>query len=788
MIRAIAFFPAGLVRRGRALTAVLAAGFLLVVAAAGHAQQADNVLDAGTVGALQAFAPAGFIGSKACASCHEAEFAAWKTSDHAKAMMVATPATVSGDFGNATVEHLGSKARFYRDGARFMVETDGRDGTTQNFAVSHTFGVYPLQQYLVRFPDGRLQALPFAWDTRPKAEGGQRWFHLYQNQPMPASDPLHWTRGQQNWNFMCAECHSTALKKGYDAPADSFHTTYSEISVGCESCHGAGAAHVVWATSGADKTTPNQGFASVAAVRPPADWTPDPKTGSPVHGVSRPAGDVVETCARCHSRRGTLSEDWHPGRPLSDTHMESLLAAGLFEDDGQMKDEVFNDQSFKQSLMFARGVTCNDCHDPHSDQLKADGAAVCSQCHMPEKFATREHSGHAPGPTAPDCISCHMPARTYMVVDRRHDHSFRIPRPDLSVSLGTPNACNDCHADKTAQWAADAVTRWHGPERRGHQTWTEAFHRSRSGDPAARALLIELAGQPAVPAIARATAISELQHFPSSATAAATTSALADPDPLVRAAALRNLSDAPLEARWRLASPLLADPTLSVRSEAASLLADQPLDALSPDDRARTEAAFNDYEATQRLNADRPDGRANLATFLMRRGQPDAAEAELLAGLKLEPAAAPLSVNLADLYRAEGRETDAERVLRVAITRSPDNAAPHFALGLGLIRQKRYPEAVAELERATRLEPSDAHYAYVYAVALQSTGQTEAAKAEIGMALARLPYDAELLGFALNNALEARDAALAAPLARTLSAVSPDDADLARLAKQLQQP
>lgn len=702
--------------------------------------------------------------------------------------MVATPETVAGNFNDVSIEHLGSKARFHRDGDRFLVDTEGKDGRTQSFTVSHTFGYYPLQQYLVTFPDGRLQALPFAWDARPNAEGGQRWFHLYQDQPMPASDPLHWTRGQQNWNFMCAECHSTALKKGYDAPTDTFHTTYAEISVGCESCHGAGAAHIAWAKSGADTSLANQGFASVAAVRPPADWTPDPKTGSPAHGVSRPVGDVVETCARCHARRGTLSENWQPGHPLSDTHRESLLATGLFEDDGQMKDEVFNDQSFKQSLMFARGVTCTDCHDPHSDRLKAEGSAVCSQCHMPEKFATREHSGHPPGPKAPDCISCHMPARTYMVVDRRHDHSFRIPRPDLSAAYGTPNACNDCHTDKSPQWAADAVTRWHGPERKGHQTWTETFHRGRAGDPAARAMLIDLASRPGVPPIARATAISELERFPSSATAAAVTAALADPDPLIRAAALRNLAEAPLDARWRLASPLLVDPSLSVRIEAASLLADQPLENLSPGDRRRAEAAFADYEATQRLNADRPEGRANLANFLMRRGQPDAAEQELLAGLKLEPAASSLSVNLADLYRAEGREADGERVLRQAIVLSPDVAAPHFALGLGLVRQKRYPEALAELERATRLQPDDAHYAYVYAVALQSTGQPQAAKAEIGMALARLPYDAELLGFALNNALEARDAALAAPLARTLSAVTPDDPDVARLAKELQHP
>ena len=768
------------------LPALLAAGFSLLAAAAGEAQQTgDAVLDAATIGALQAFAPPGFTGSRACATCHQSEFDAWMGSDHAHAMMVATAETVAGDFSGVTAEHLGSTARFYRDGDRFMVETEGKDGAPHAFAVSHTFGIYPLQQYLVTFPDGRLQALPFAWDSRAKADGGQRWFHLYQDQPIPASDPLHWTRGQQNWNYMCAECHVTAIGKGYDAAKDSFATTFSEISVGCESCHGAGAAHVAWAKAGASKTVPHAGFASVAASRPAPDWTPDPVTGSPAHGVTRPAGDVVETCARCHSRRGTLSEDWHPGHPIADTHREALLAPDLFFDDGQMKDEVFNDQAFRQSLMYARGVVCTDCHDAHSERLKAEGAAVCSQCHMPEKFATEAHSGHPAGPGAPDCISCHMPARTYMVVDERHDHSFRIPRPDLSVSLGTPNACNACHADKTASWAAEAVERWHGPERKGFQTWGEAFHLARQGDPAARAKLIALATAPAIPAISRATAISELQRFPSAATASAVTGALADPDPLVRATAVDGLGDRPIEERWQLAGPLLADPVLLVRVAAASLLADLPLERVPPADRATAEAAFADYEKTQRLDADRPEGRANLAGFLARRGDAAGAEAELKAGLKLEPAAAGLSVNLADLYRALGREREAEAVLKDAIGRSPDVAAPHFALGLTLVRQRRYDEALAELEKASRLVPADAHYAYVYAVALQSTGSPDKAKAVVGAALARVPYDAELLSFALDGALKARDAALALPLAERLSAMQPDNGGVAGLVRQL---
>jgi predicted CXXCH cytochrome family protein len=777
-----------------ALTAGISAAVLVLAVGLAQGDATRPSAEApgpGGMGALASAASADYVGSAACASCHAGEAKAWRASQHAKAMAIVGPETVLGDFGDVTVEHRGSKARFYRDGPRYMVETEGRDGKTAAFEVTHTFGVAPLQQYLVTFPDGRLQALPFAFDTRPKDKGGQRWFHLNPDQPMPSSDPLHWTRSQQNWNFMCAECHSTDVRKGYDAATDTYHTTFSEISVGCESCHGAGAGHAAWAAKGADPKVAGKGFGTVAAPRPTPDWTPDPSTGSPARGVARQPGDEVETCARCHARRGTLSEDWHPGRPLTDTHMPSLLSEGLFEDDGQMRDEVFNDHLFKQRLMYAKGVVCSDCHDPHSAKLKADGAQVCAQCHLPERFATPAHTGHPPGKSGektPDCISCHMPARTYMVVDPRHDHSFRIPRPDLSVAFGTPNACTDCHADKPASWAAAAVERWHGPNRKGHQTWTEAVHRARAGEPAARDMLLKLAAEPTVPGIAKATILSELRRFPSLATETAATKALADPDPMVRIAALRSLAGAPLETRWRRASDLLADPVAAVRMEAAILVADQPLAGLPEGEKTRLEAAFAAYEAAQRLNADRPEGRANLANFLLRRGQPAAAEAQLRAGLALEPEATPLAVNLADLYRAQGREAEAEQVLRQAIAVAPQAAAPRYALGLALIRQRRYADALEQLAAAAKLAPEDARYAYVLAVALQSTGQAAEARQVVAEALKRNPYDPQLLTLALQDAMQARDAARAGPLAQKLSEMNPDDPEIARLAARLRRP
>jgi len=767
------------------IRAILCALAIFVCTAA-VGETAVPLLGPGGLGVLASSVAGGYVGSANCAGCHASQTAAWRDSHHAAAMAAATPETVLGDFRDVTIESHGSKGHFFRDGERFIVEAEGRDGKTGRFEVSHTFGVAPLQQYLVTFSDGRLQALPWGWDARPREAGGKRWLHLYPDRSIPNTDPLHWTRSMQNWNFMCAECHSTGVLKGYDPASDRFHTTFTEISVGCESCHGAGAAHVVWARGARDAAIPNKGFSTRHAQRAKVEWAPDAKTGSPSASARRPVGDEVELCAHCHSRRGEISEDWRPGRPLEETHLPSFLTEDLFEDDGQMKDEVFNDHLFKQSRMYASGVICSDCHDPHSGKLKAARAEVCSQCHQAERFSTTTHTGHARAPNAPDCVACHMPARRYMVVDERHDHSFRIPRPDLSITLGTPNACNDCHKDKSPDWAARAVENWHGLTRKGFQTWAEAFHRARLGEPSARELLLKIVDDASAPALVRATAINEVQRLPAAAVEQATRRAFKDPDPIVRIAALRSLApQMPIEMRRERAGALLSDPVRAVRIEAASALADLDATTLSPEDRNRLEAAWAEYEASQRLNADRPEGRANLGTFLFRQGKPVEAEDELRAGLKLEPTAAALSVNLADLYRAQERESEAERVLRDAIVSSPNAAALRHALGLSLVRQKRYNEAIYQLGHATELAPEEPRYAYVEIVALQSLGRVDAARDVLDRALKRHPFDPELLQLALRDALQRQDVARAAPLARNLADVTPDDEEIRSLAAAL---
>jgi predicted CXXCH cytochrome family protein len=591
---------------------------------------------------------------------------------------------------------------------------------------------------------------------------------------------------------MCAECHSTGVQKNYDAASDRFHTTWTEISVGCETCHGKGSRHVDWARSqrnwwpfGKDEH-PFKGLAVFLNERDGVTWQADPKTGDPQRSAA-PAvmRKEVETCGLCHARRAEFSEDWVPGQSLSDTHAVSLLARGLYHADGQMLDEVYNYGSFKQSKMFSAGVTCSDCHEPHAAKLRESGDGVCLQCHASDRYAIAAHTHHGEATPKVACASCHMPVSTYMVVDERHDHSFRIPRPDISVKLGTPNACNTCHADKSAQWAADAIERWHGPVRKGFQNYAEAFQASWTDGADAAALLAIVAASPTTPAIARASALAELHSRVTPANIELARKGLSDPDPMVRIGALDMLDGLPTDRIWPVVSPLLSDVSRGVRIRAASVLASVPTANQPPSDRAAFDRAAAEFIAAQRLNADRPEARSALGIFYARRELTSDAENEYKAALRISSQYAPAAINLADLYRQLGRDGDGERVLRTAIASSGRDAGLHHALGLTLIREKRPDDALNELRMATELEPDRTRYAYVYAVALHSSRRVDEAAKILKETLARHPGDRDTLLALVTFSRDAGDIDDALEYAEQLSRITPNDPDLTRLTDDL---
>jgi len=727
--------------------------------------------------------PAAFVGSEACASCHGGEYRDWADSHHALAMQHASDATVLGDFNDARFEHDGVASLFFRRDGEFWVRTENSVGEQQDFRLPYTFGVTPLQQYLAELPGGRLQALTVAWDSRPVEAGGQRWFHLYPDEHIPPGDPLHWTGLNHNWNYMCAECHSTDLRKNYDLRTDTFDTRWAEINVGCEACHGPGSRHIAFGGVGPDGAS---GFPVDLDDRGGTTWVMDTATGIATRSELRMRPPVQpDACGRCHSRRTMLTGDYEFGRPLLDTHLPSLLDDGLYYADGQIRDEVYVWGSFLQSAMYRAGVSCTDCHDAHSAALNnaVEPSDVCSGCHLPARFDTATHHRHQQGDVA--CVDCHMPARDYMVVDPRRDHSFRVPRPDLTISSGAPNACNGCHEDRDAEWADAAVRAWYGAARKSH--FADALYAGRISAVGSNSRLAAVAGDSAHPAIARATALSLIAAPLDSRSADALRAGLADPDPMVRIGALRGLAAQPADVQIEWAAPLLADPLRAVRLEATGLLT--PLQGmLAPQYQRAWQSAAAEYVDTQLAVAERPEAGVNLGTFFAARGDVPRAEASFRRALATDPDLVPARVNLADLYRQVGRDAEGRVVLEQGLARAPDNAALTFTLGLLLVRQQQPDEALAMLARATTLDPGNARYAYVHGVALNSLGQVGAALDALGDARDRFPGDFDIAWAFATILRDAGRADDAIRIATEMLEIYPENRELAELVETLKVP
>lgn len=682
-----------------------------------------------------------YTGSDSCKSCHEEEVAAWKDSHHFKAMLPANPDNVLGDFSGKIFEYGGITSRFYRNGDKYMVTTDNSKGELQEFEIAYTFGFYPLQQYLIPFEDGRLQALNIAWDSRPVAAGGQRWIHLYPGDPVTFEDRVHWTGSFMNWNSRCAVCHSTGLEKNYSSSSNRYKTTWAEINVACEACHGPASSHLEWA--GGDTEAKDRGFAFSLDDRGYFIPAEDASTRTFSRADNKRPQVQVETCAACHSRRSEIAP-YRAGKPFGDQYHLALLEPELYFPDGQIQDEVYVYGSFLQSKMQQAGVVCTNCHDPHSNRVRAKDNSLCTQCHVPTVYDNAQHHHHEPGSTGASCVNCHMPLRTYMVVDDRHDHSFRVPEPRLTLALGVPNTCNQCHADREAQWALDALTSWgvSNDVRAGHAAVLNAAW---SGQPSALPGLLALANQPENPAFLRSSAMLATSYFPARETLEMLPQWLASPEPLVRAGAVRSMDWVPIAQRYALLQALISDKHKNVRTAVARQLSAFPADQLPPQYAAELKTLFREYVDTLLLNADMPEDQMNLGVHYMAAGDPVAAEKAYRKALKLSPSLVSAMLNLADLYRANNMEAQAEPLLVQALKLAPDEPPVQHAMGLFKVRQGSIKAALPYLRSAAQQAPENSRYRYVYAVGLWETGSREQAVAELEAALKQFPGNRDLV-------------------------------------------
>jgi len=732
-------------------------------------------------------APKQYVGASECRQCHPAEFAAWQVSHHALAMQNANEQSVLGDFNDAKFEHHGVESSFFKRDGKFMVRTDGPDGQLADYPIAYTFGVTPLQQYLIEFPGGRYQSLGIAWDSRPKTDGGQRWFHLYPDESVDHNNQLHWTGRYQNWNMQCAECHSTNLRKGYDTVTDSYKTTFNEINVACEACHGPASQHVVWAkqTHPPYAADVDKGLTVKLKTHWQGAWQFADGNAKFAHRTQAADESAMNTCWACHARRSTLTEDRVSDKPLEDSHRPALLTQPTYHADGQQRDEDYTWGSFRQSKMFQNGVTCMDCHEPHALQLRAQGNALCTRCHNAESFDTEKHHFHPANSKGAQCMECHAPEQNYMVIDGRHDHSFRLPRPDLSPTLASPNACNLCHQNRKPEWATAAMDKWYGKHWRKRPQYGTVLEGAVTQGVKALPPLIELAQDPSQPAIVRATAIELGKPTISPDLLPTARGWLKDADPSVRSAAIGLLEGIDPLNRVLAVAPLLNDPIRGVRMEAARVLADVPDEQLPADKRNARASALQEYRAYLALNADWPAENVNLGNLELRQGNTEAAIKAYQRALTLDPKFAGAYVNLADAYRQLGQDSEGEYYLRQGLSLLPDAADLHHALGLTLIRKADHTAALSELAEAAKLAPENARYAYVYGIGLYSTGYARQALAILKAADTLHPFNMEILNALISINLEVGNGQDALVFARKAAEAMPNNAEIQQLIEQL---
>lgn len=666
---------------------------------------------------------ADYIGAENCASCHQQEWQDWQGSHHQLSMAEATDTTVLGDFGGAEILYRDILSQFSERDGKYYVTTDNSVGEMEEFEITHTFGWEPLQQYLISFEDGRKQALNLAWDSRPESEGGLRWFNLYSEDDIEAGDLLHWTSFPFTWNTSCAACHSTNLEKNYQTESNSFDTSWSEINVACEACHGEGSEHLSWVAN-QDPSTEHGGFPWPLETTGGWAFT---EPGSAVASQVGASGPQVEqeVCAQCHSLRTELQPflgSYH------DAFQISPVEEPLYHLDGQIREEVFVMGSFTQSRMHDMGVTCSNCHQPHSLELLAEPNQVCAQCHLPSLYDTEEHHFHPLESAGALCVDCHMPASNFMVIDGRRDHNIRVPRPDLSEEFDSPNACTQCHIEESDQWAVQYFNQW-WPNVGSHY----AEHLAESEQPQNTRLsrLFSVLSEPDTNSVARSRLLQEIGATGSQTAFNAIRRYSRSDSVIERQGAVSALANFPLEQTQSLLFPLLEDEFLSVRLATTRQLASLDQAQLNTEQQNRLSQAVTESLRVLESQQDSPGNALQLSALYSSLGDTENALRTVDQALRIAPDWMPALINQAALYSSIGDENAAGTSLRRAISAYPDQAEPYYALGLSQIRTGERSSALLNLERASNLNTDNAHYRYVYAVALYEAGQTELAISEI---------------------------------------------------------
>ncbi|TCK55124.1 tetratricopeptide repeat protein [Flavobacterium sp. 90] len=660
----------------------------------------------------------GYVGDESCKKCHKTEHQDWRKSDHYMSMLLPSDSTVVGDFNNVTFTADGVTSRFFKKGNKFYINTEDNDGKNRDFEVKYIFGYKPLQQYLVQFPGGKLQVPRLSWDVDKK-----KWFNQYAGQKIASHDWLHWTENSQNWNTMCSSCHSTNLHKNYDYKTDTYKTSYSIINVSCESCHGPAKQHIDY-VSGSSYSSKNKVVGSYLKL--------GKKTGQL---------EQILACAPCHARSSIISEAQIESTDIIDNYIPQIPSTEFFYADGQVKEEDYIYTSFLQSKMFSNGVKCSDCHNVHSTKLKRQGNQTCIECHSPKKYDTSTHTFHASG-KGTECVNCHMPGKLYMGNDLRHDHSFRVPRPDLSATYGTPNACSNCHADKSNKVLAATIEKWYGSKPKYH--FSDDLVPGSKLDESSEAHLRKLINNKTAPNIIKATAVFYLGSIQTQTSLNTLLRCIQSEDSQIRYRVLRSLANFPSSNWIEAVGPLLSDKVRAVRIAAADLYITIPREQISSQYSDAFSSAQKELKDLLEYQTDFAVGNVMMADYYLKLKDYDNAEKFYWRGLKKDSQTNYALLNLSVVYNMQGKNDKSLEVLEKAKKNDPKNDRIYYNLGLLYNEMNNKAEAEKQFAKAVELKSNNPRVYYNYGLMLNQKGKSKEAENILKKGIAISPSAPEL--------------------------------------------
>lgn len=668
-----------------------------------------------------------YMGNESCSNCHQTEVEHWQQSDHAKAMQQANRQTVLGDFSKVKFESKDGWTLFDQDEEGYYIVTGEKGAAGKRYPVPYVFGYYPLQQLLVDIGSGRLQAYTVAWDSRSKAEGGQRWYNLYEATHSQGT-AFYWKGQFNNWNARCASCHSTDLKRHYQPHSDSYKTSWSEINVSCEACHGPASQHVQLKTSeqsSRNLATANSGFAQSLKRRD--NWQFKAGKSTAVRDASAAVSfdhGQVDDCAACHSRRIAFSdgaEERVEDRPFSSHYIPRLAIPDLYHTDGQIRDEVYVYGSFSQSKMAASGVVCSNCHDPHSGKTRAQDNSLCTQCHLSSSYDAPTHTLHKSGTEGSQCIDCHMPANRYMGVDDRRDHAFRVPNPWVNEALGSPDVCLSCHTDKDSEWSQLQLVAKKAQIFGDYSDIGTAVMLYQQDFSKGEQRIQELIQDPSQPPMRRAVLLGQLNvNDPINAQILNTLAN--DEQNLVKLGVIRALERAPFPLQIQIGFGLLYDDDKNVRLQAIKLLAPAFRRQLPEKAQKPMQDALNEAVVTYQKQGDLLSAQLALADLAYKIGDLKQAELQYLNAISIQPAFLPAKLNLASIYREMSELRKSRALLDEILAVEPDHAMALHNVGLIYVAQKQWKPATHALKRAAELDPNNPRFGYVYVLVLEASG------------------------------------------------------------------